>query len=97
MQDNQLEAKMFKQIGVSLQSLEWFILQGFMKSIVEDSEKVMKCFSNSQDVEVIESILAKIQKQYAPHLIKEVEADSIEAMLDIKPKELFVKPKTLIY
>lgn len=97
MQQNQLEAKMLKQIGISLQSLEWFILHGFIKSIVEDEEKVKLLFKTADDVQCIEGILFKLQKQFAPHLQDNVsEVDSIEQMLGIKPKEIIVKPKTLI-
>lgn len=97
MQQNQLEAKMLKQIGISLQSLEWFILHGFIKSIVEDEEKVKLLFKTADDVQCIEGILFKLQKQFAPHLEDNVsEVDSIEQMLGIKPKEIIVKPKTLI-
>ena len=97
MQQNQLEAKMLKQIGISLQSLEWFILHGFIKSIVEDEEKIKLLFKTSDDVQCIEGILFKLQKQFAPHLEDNVsDVDNIEQMLGIKPKELYVKPKTLI-
>lgn len=97
MQQNQLEAKMLKQIGISLQSLEWFILHGFIKSIVEDEEKVKTLFKTADDVQCIEGILFKIQKQFAPHLEDNVsEVEGIEQLLGIKPKELYVKPKTLI-
>lgn len=33
MQQNQIEAKMNKQIGVSLKAIEWFILQGLLKTL----------------------------------------------------------------
>lgn len=97
MQQNQLEAKMLKQIGISLQSIEWFILHGFIKSIVEDEEKVKTLFKTADDVQCIEGLLFKIQKQFAPHLEENVsEVENIEQLLGIKPKEVYVKPKTLI-
>jgi hypothetical protein len=38
-----------------------------------------------------------MQKQFAPHLDDNVsEVENIEQLLGIKPKELYVKPKTLI-
>jgi len=93
MQQNQLEAKMMKQIGVSLQSIEWFILQGFIKNIVESEELVKANFKTVEDCAVIEGILDKIQKQFAPHLEDNTSAvESIEEMLGIKPKDLWVKP-----
>jgi len=96
MQTNQLEAKMLKQIGVSLQSLEWFILQGFIKSLVEDPEKVKLLFATQEDCAAIEAILTKIQRQFAPHIAKEIEAESIEAKLSIAPKKLHTPSKTLL-
>ena len=94
---SEFEEKISKQVGVSLQALEWFILQGFIKSIVEDPEKVKLLFKSAEDSVAIEAILTKIQKQFAPQLAVEVQAPSIEEVLDIKPKELIVKKKTLIY
>jgi hypothetical protein len=97
MQHNQLEAKMMKQIGVSLQSIEWFILQGFIKNIVESEELVKANFKTVEDCAVIEGILDKIQKQFAPHLEDNTEAiDSIEHMLGMKPKELYIRFKPII-
>lgn len=91
MQQNQLEAMMTKQIGVSLQSLEWFILFGFLKSIVEDPEKVKSLFASAADCDAIEAIMVKIQKQFAPTLHKDVEKMSdFEAMLMEPPKKLIL-------
>lgn len=97
MQQNQIEAKMNKQIGVSLKAIEWFILQGFIKNIVESEELVKANFKTVEDCAVVEGLLDKIQKQFAPHLEDNTEAiDSIEHMLGMKPKELYIKPKTLL-
>jgi hypothetical protein len=97
MQTNQLEAKMKKQIGVSLQALEWFILHGFIKNIVEDEEKIKYFFTSADDVQAIEGILFKLQKQFAPHLEGNcADVENIETLLGIKTKELHVKTKKLI-
>lgn len=90
MQTNQLEAKMKKQIAVSMQSLEWFILHSFIKTIVESEEHVKTFFTSAEDAEVIESILSKIQRQFAPHLQDNCEhVESIEKLLSIEPKKLY--------
>lgn len=97
MQHNQIEAKMNKQIGVSLKAIEWFILQGFIKNIVESEELVKANFKTVEDCAVVEGLLDKIQKQFAPHLEDNTGAvEDLVAMLGIKPKELYIKPKTLI-
>lgn len=94
MQNNQLESKMLKQMGVSLQSLEWFILNGWMKSIVEDPEKVKLVFKSSEDCAAIEVILAKIVNQFAPQLLKSVnesdDATDLENLLKLPPKKLIL-------
>jgi len=94
MQNNQLESKMLKQMGVSLQSLEWFILNGWMKSIVQDPEKVKAVFTSAEDCQAIEVILAKIVNQFAPQLLKDVneydDATDLENLLKLPPKKLIL-------
>lgn len=99
MHNNQLESKMLKQIGISLQSLEWFILHGFIKSIVEDEEKVKLIFKSSEDCAVVETILAKIQKQFAPHLQDNTEdVSDLENILKLPPKKILTiqGPKIIV-
>ena len=91
MHNNQIEAKMLKQIGISLQSLEWFILHGFIKSIVEDPEKVKLLFASVEDSVVVEGILFKIQKQFAPHLDDNTsDVDKLENLLKLPPKKVIL-------
>ena len=100
MQNNELESKMLKQVGVSLESLNWFILTGFLKSIVEDPEKVKLLFNSAEDVDVIESILAKIVNQYAPGLQKSINDEEdkldLETLLKIPPKKIITKPSLIV-
>ena len=96
MHNNELKSKMERQIGISLQSLEWFILYGFMKSVVEDPEKVKLLFKTVEDSQSIELILSKIQRQFAPQLNKVAEKSELEVMLDIPSNELLTNPPKLI-
>lgn len=96
MQNNELKSKMERQIGISLQSLEWFILYGFIKSIVEDPEKVKMLFKSVEDCQSIELILAKIQRQFAPQLDKVAEKSDLEVLLDIPTKEILPNPPKLV-
>ena len=97
MQTNQLEAKMKKQIGCSLQALEWFILHGFIKNIVENEEHIKTLFSDAGDVMAIEGILFKLQKQFAPHLEDNCsDIEDLEKLLSIEPKKLYTGNSKLI-
>lgn len=97
MQQNQLEAKMKKQLQVSLSALEWFIVGGFLKHIVEDENHVKALFKTQEDCVAIESILDKLMKQYAPHVADNTsDVPDIEELLGIEPKKLHTKTKKLL-
>ena len=94
MQNNELESKMNKHIGISLEALNWFILCGFLKSIVDDPEKVMAVFKSSEDCLVIEGLTKRIAKQFDLNLDKALEQEEdkldIENILKLPPKKLIL-------
>lgn len=94
MQTNELQAKMNKQVGISLEALNWFILHSFLKSIIEDPEKVKLVFKDAEDCQVIEGLLLRITKQFAPRLNEALEAEedsmNLENILKISPKKLIL-------
>lgn len=100
MQNNGIESKMMKQVGISLESLNWFILSGFLKSIVTDPEKVKVCFSSAEDCQAIEALLQRINKQFAPNIDKIIDQDEenafLENLLHISPKKLVEPPKLIV-
>lgn len=98
MQNNQIESKMRKQMPVSLQSLEWFILYGFLKNILEDETHVKNLFESKEDCQAVEAILLKIQNQFAPTIDDNTsDVPDIEELLNISPKKILTKTKGLIF
>jgi hypothetical protein len=97
MQQNELQAKMMKQVGISLEALNWFLLSGFLKSIVTDPEKVKVMFTSAEDCQVIEGLLKRINDQFAPNIDKILEQSEekvyLENLLNLPPKKI-VKPGT---
>jgi hypothetical protein len=100
MQNNQLESKMMKQVGISLEALNWFILSGFLASIVTDPEKVKVCFTSAEDCQAIEALLRRINDQFAPNIDKIVNQDEekvyLENLLALPPKKLVEPPKLIV-
>ncbi len=100
MQNNELEAKMMKQVGISLEALSWFILSGWIKSIVTDPEKVKLVFSSAEDCQTIETLLQRINKQFAPNIDKIIEQDEkevfLENLLQLPPKKVLAPPKLIV-
>ncbi len=101
MQNNELESKMMRQVGISLEALNWFILSGFLKSIVENPEAVKLLFKTQEDVQVIETLLSRINKQFAPNIDKLIETSEerlhLENVLQLPPDNVIsLKPKNLI-
>jgi CRISPR/Cas system CSM-associated protein Csm2 small subunit len=100
MQNNELESKMMKQIGISLEALNWFILSGWIKSIVTDPEKVKVVFSSAEDCQAIEVLLHRINKQFAPNIDKIIDQDEekvyLENLLQLPPKKIIAAPKPII-
>lgn len=89
MQNNQIEARMHKQIGVSLPAISWFILKTFVESITTDEEKCKVIFSSKEDAIAIVGIMETITRQFAPTILKDIEQmDDIEALLAVEPKKL---------
>lgn len=99
-ENNELQAKMERQIGISLMSIQWFILSGWIKSIVENPEAVKMTFKSAEDCQVIESILKLINKQFAPNIDKLIETSEerlhLENVLQLPPDRLKVPTKNLI-
>jgi hypothetical protein len=97
MQSNPLEYQMTKQIAVSMQSIEWFLLYGFLKNLIDNEEAVKFNFKSAEDCVAIEAILTKIQKQFAPNIASNTDdVPDIEDLLGISPKQLHTKVKKLI-
>lgn len=97
MEANPLEYQMKKQIAVSLQSIEWFLIYGFLKNLVDNEEAVKFNFKSAEDCVAIEAILTKIQKQFAPNIVSNTDdVPNIEDLLGIQPKQLHTKVKKLI-
>lgn len=100
MQNNELKAKMDKQIGVSLTALNWFLLSTYLKSVFTDPEKVKATFSDAGDCQAIELIAASIAKQLGINLENilktEEEESTLEAILKVEPKKLLTTGSTLI-
>ena len=89
MQVNQIEAKMHKQVGVSLEAIQWFVLKGFIESITTDEEKCKLVFSSVEDATAIVAITKRMVDQFAPNILKDIEQmDDFEAVLAIEPKKL---------
>lgn len=92
--NNEIESKMMKQIGVSLEALNWFCLCTFLKHICSDPEKVKAVFSSSEDATAIEAIAKRISAQFGLNLDKALEAEEdkfdLENILKLPPKKLIL-------
>lgn len=101
MQDNEIISKMNRQIGISLEAVQWFVLSTFLKSIVTDPEKVKVCFSSAEDCQAIEALLQRINKQFAPNIDKLIETSEerlhLENLIQLPPDNvLTLKTKNII-
>lgn len=97
MYKSEIESKISSNFAVKLKTLEWFILQGFLKNIIESEDLVASNFKSKEDCEVIETILESIQGQFLANLTNlSSELSELEKMLDIKPKSLYVPPTSTI-
>ena len=100
MQNNEIESKMMRQVGISLEALNWFILSTFIKSIVTDPDKVTAVFASAEDCQAIEGILARINKQFAPNIDKVIDTSEerlhLESILQLSPDSIIETKKSLI-
>jgi hypothetical protein len=94
MQNNELHAKMNKQVGVSLEALNWFILCRFLKGILEDETATKQLFKSQEDYAVIEGITKRIGKQFSfdvDRTLEEQDKESdLENILKLPPKKLIL-------
>ena len=100
MQNNELKAKMDKQVGVSMTALNWWILSTYLKSIIDDPEKVKATFSDAGDCNAIELIAASIAKQLGTSLDNmlktEEEESTLEHVLKLPPKKIITASSDIL-
>ncbi len=94
MQINEIESKLHKQIGVSMEAINWWILCTFLKSVVDNEEMVKVVFSSAEDCQTIELLAKRISAQFGFNLDKalDVEEDKLdlENLLKLPPKKLIL-------